>query len=152
MVTELKDFYGRTTGPGIAFGTPRGLVFPYLFPDGPETGLLSVLRKQLFISLLTRLAYSPAQISYCPEQAYLTVFRYERPAGTVLLFANASTDEVDASHASCGRLPGRRDGIRDVRPSGHYLADDSFRLVRRDDAAGDSSRHEHGRAVAATLT
>ncbi len=105
VVSELRDFNSCTTGPGIVFGTPRCLVLPYLFPDGPETCLLSVLRKHLLISLLTRLACKPAQISYCPEQAYLTVFRYERPSGTVLLFANASTDEVERPTLHLGGQP-----------------------------------------------
>ena len=112
VVTELMDFTGRATGPGIVFGTPRSLVLPYLFPDGPETGLLSLLRKQLFISLLTRLALAPEQISYCPDQAYLTVFRYDRPADIVVLFVNASTDEVGYPTVHLG---GGSEGEAEVR-------------------------------------
>jgi len=105
VVTEFRDSYSRPVGPAIVFGTPRCLVFPYVFPDSPDTCLLSTLRKQLFLSLLPRLAAAPQHVSYCADGAYLTVFRYDRPEGTVVLLMNASTDPAGNPTLHLGGQP-----------------------------------------------
>lgn len=111
VVTELKSFHGATAGPGMAVYHRRCLVLPFVFPDAPNSCLLHTLRRELIVGILRDLDNAPRRVSTVEGGAYLALHRFDQDESTVLLVANASTDDVSSVSLSLGGL---EDGSREA--------------------------------------
>jgi len=111
-VTELKDFRGATTGPGMVSYGRRCLVMPFIFPDAPNTCILHTLRRELVTGLVAGLEHAPRHFTTVEGGAYLAVFRFAGPGSTLLLVANAGTDGAERLSLRLAGVPdGRHEGL-----------------------------------------
>ena len=96
VVTELKSSRGATTGPGMVVWHRGCLVMPFIFPNAPNSCLLHTLRRELIVGLLRSLDNAPRRLSTAEGGAYLALYRFDQDDSTVLLVANASTDDAES--------------------------------------------------------
>lgn len=111
IVTELKSFNGVSTGPGMVVFDQRCLIMPFIFPNSPNTCLLHTLRCELVIRLLRGMDNNSRRITVAEGGAYLVPYRFDLPDSSVILIANASTDDVSSPAI---RLGGYDDGYYDA--------------------------------------
>jgi hypothetical protein len=97
LQTIVKDYTGKTAGPGVALIGGRHLVYPYGKFSGRAQGHLNPYRRELLLRILKDLKGASDQV-YIEESPYIALAAFNYHAGHALVVANFSSDPVPVLH------------------------------------------------------
>jgi len=97
LQTVVKDYTGKTAGPGVALIGGRHLVYPYGKFNGRVQGHLNPYRRELLLRILKDLKSASTPV-YIQESPYIAVSTFTYHAGHALVVTNFSNDPVPVLH------------------------------------------------------
>ena len=97
LQTVVKDYTGKTAGPGVTLIGGRHLIYPYGRFNGRVQGHLNPYRRELLLHTLKDLKGASDQV-YIEESPYIAVAAFTYHAGHALVVTNFSNDPVPELH------------------------------------------------------
>lgn len=97
LQTVVKDYTGKTAGPGVTLIGGRHLVYPYGKFNGRVQGHLNPYRRELLLRMLKDLKGASDPV-YIEESPYIAVAAFTYKAGHALVVTNFSNDLAAVLH------------------------------------------------------
>jgi hypothetical protein len=95
--TLVKDYAGKTVGPGVTVIGGHHLVYPYGRFNGRVQGHLNPYRRELLLRILKDLK-GASDLVYIEESPYIAAAAFTYHAGHALVVTNFSNDPVPVLH------------------------------------------------------
>jgi hypothetical protein len=102
--TMVKDYRGKTSGPGVTVIGGRHLIYPYGRFNGQTQGHLNSFRRELILDIIKEIK-SGTNLVWVEESPYIAVATFKYRGGQALLITNFSNDSIPELHVHMPASP-----------------------------------------------